>query len=167
MSHGLVKLFSILSLSLFYALPASSNSPSPYPRGCTPATVTFQDNYVILGTRAKQNHAYRDYVFKNTSYAPVRIEQISKGNSPGPKLTSTLDPNLMSALLLNQEKFAMACADDNYGYVSNIACHEVIKVCELAVSPVMASAQGQYWAVENQTTQHSLFEQLREHGIFP
>lgn len=136
-----------------------------YPKGCSPKTVKFHGDYVVLNALPSDKE-HRVYVFYNTSYYPVRFTHIPAPNKMDSSLPSSLDPNNWSAIVVEQKNFVVACEDDG-GYESHLPCHEVVKVCELAVAPVMLSSQGEYWITGSLPSKSSLFSHIRSEGIYP
>lgn len=137
-----------------------------YPKGCSPDATLFESNYVLLGTKPSEEQ-YRVFVFRNISHHPVVLGQAPEQNRLGTHFDSVIEPNKYSALLIERNDFKLVCQDDNGTGAWPIPCQEVIRACELRVSPVMVSAQGQYWITSNRGSQRSLFGDLRSHGIFP
>ena len=137
-----------------------------YPRGCSPAHINYEFDYLLLGT-TQSDSAHRVFVFKNISHNPILVEQAPEQNSLGTHFNSVIEPNKWSALLVEQPNFKLLCHDAMGRESWAIACHQVLRACELRVAPIMESAQGQYWIAENINSQRTLFGELRGHGIFP
>lgn len=160
MSRILFSLLLFLGLSHYCFATASY-----YPRGCTPKTVKFYGDYAVLNNVAA-DQKFRVYVFYNTSYYPVSFQHLPPDKKVSSGLPSTLEPSHWSALLVEQDNFVLSCSDKG-GYDYALPCHEVVRVCELAVSPVMLSSQGEYWISENQRSKGGLFSTIRKEGIYP
>ena len=137
-----------------------------YPKGCSPNAAIFESNYVLLGTNPSDEQ-YRVFVFRNISHHSVQLGQAREQNALGAHFDSVIEPNKLSALLIERNDFKLVCHDPDSSGSWEIPCNEVIRACELRVSPVMESAQGQYWITSNRGSQRSLFGDLRGHGIFP
>ncbi len=165
MLKKLTKNFIILFCSLF-ALSVSAKQGDYYPKGCSTKSVEYHYDNVTLATKPSDK-TYRVFVFRNISNQAIQMDQAQEQNSLGAHYISTIAPHSWSAFLVENSNIKMICQDlSGYG-AHQVSCKNVIKACELRVAPVMASAQGQYWITENQSSVTSLFSELRSHGIFP
>ena len=156
----------ILLFTLTHADISLAKKRGLYPKGCSPDAAVFESNYLLLGTNPSERQ-HRVFVFRNISYQPVMLSQAPEQNQLGAHFDSVIDPNKLSALLIEHNDFKLVCSDVSGSGSWRIPCSEVIRACELRVSPVMESAQGQYWITSNSGSQSSLFSDLRSHGIFP
>ncbi len=154
-----------LLLGLFALCLSGQAYASYYPRGCTPKTVTFFGEYVVLNSSEK-DQKFRVYVFYNNAYYPVSFQHLPPAKQVSSGLPSTLEPSHWAAIVVEQKNFVLSCTDQG-GYQTKLPCHEVVHVCELAVSPVMLSSQGEYWISENKGSKGALFSSIRSEGIYP
>lgn len=160
------KSFIIILLLLFSSLTAYAETDPVYPPNCTTKMISFQGNNLILGIKATDRQ-HRAYVLYNASSTPILVRHISDGELLSLPMPSIVQPNKWTAILLEENYFPMSCQEySDYGRF-NVPCSSVIKACELAVSPVMLSAQGEYWITENDDSFSSLFKGIRGEGIYP
>ncbi|MBB71620.1 MAG: hypothetical protein CMF50_04425 [Legionellales bacterium] len=157
----------LVALSFSYLTTASAAQKERfYPRGCNDKSVQYSGDHVILGA-TPSDHKYRVFVFKNISYDPISLHYTPPANKFSYSMVSTLQPELWSALLVNEQNFTLTCKSSNDYYGMPYNCSDVIRACELAVSPVMLSSQGEYWITENNHSKGALFRNIRSQGIYP
>lgn len=162
--YTLFYLLAILLYVVTYDLCCAKNNQNYYPKGCSPKTVQYESNDAILAT-TPDDEQYRVFIIQTISSVPIQLSQAQDQNALGAHFDTLNEPKKFSALMIDRNAFKLSCYHPNSDF--KLPCSEVIKVCELRVAPVMQSAQGQYWVTTNRTSQSSLFEDLRNHGIFP
>ena len=156
----------LICLGLLLAPTVEAKKQSAYPRGCSPDDVNYRGDYLFLGTE-QNDRVHRVYVLYNVSYAPVLVQHPTNGHILSLPQPSIIKPGKWSAILVENHNYPIACQDYTIGYQHQIACSEVVKACELAVSPVMLSSQGEYWITENNSSKSALFSTIRSEGIYP
>lgn len=160
-------LLSTLICSLFViSVQVEAKKKRFFPKGCSDKSVAYNEDTVYLGTETL-DRKFRVYVFTNITGDTVTLEHTPPPDVMANRLVSSLKPNRWSAIVVPEEYYPVQCKDSHSGYASSVRCEDVIRVCELAVSPVMASAQGEYWITENESNRWSLFRGIRSRGIYP
>lgn len=159
------KLLLILMVCSFCA-PVFAKKARLYPKGCDPKNVDYEFDYLLLGTTPSER-SHRVFVFKNITHSPVMLAQADEQNILGIQFNTVIQPDKWSALLSERPDFKLICKDLVGSEPWPIACHQVIRACELRVSPIMDSALGQYWITENNGSTRSLYGEIRGHGIYP
>ena len=154
-------------ISLLMVSGMSYGAEKFYPRGCKDNSVTFSGDYVYLGTEPS-SHKYRVYVLNNISHSQILMDHPPPPNTQSNNgLATNLEANTWSAILVDKDHFELTCKEDYAGELVKVPCSEVVRACELAVSPVMLSSRGLYWITTNRGSKSSLFSGIREQGIYP
>ncbi len=166
MKQKMTMILIVVCSLLLVSFSASAKRDKFYPRGCSPKTVMFHGNQIALGTKPT-DRTYRVYVFKNVSSQTIKLVHPATGRDLGLGLNSDIRPHTWSAIIVHEENFPLLCQENYQGYESGIACEDVIRACEMAVSPVMQSSKGEYWITESQPSKSALFRGIRSQGIYP
>lgn len=161
----LISIFTICCLILSTLSMASEKKYSFYPKGCNPKMVGYQGDNLVLGTQSS-SRLYRVYVLYNATYQPILMSHLTGGHILDLPMPSVIQPGNWSAILVDENNFTMNCQDHS-GSGYGISCVNAIMGCELAVSEVMLSSQGEYWITENNDNHSSLFSSIRGEGIYP
>lgn len=163
------RIIAILLLSLVTSNVAMAKKKvRVYPRGCSPENTQFEYDYLLLGATPKpEADPYSVFVFRNMTHQNILVGQAPEQNDMGAHFNSVIEPNRFSAMLIERPGFKLVCYDTMGSEPWPVPCNQVLKACQLRVSPIMVSARGQYWIAQNARSQRSLFGELRGHGIYP
>ena len=120
---------------------------------CTNQSITFQNRVVVLNAQNTAGpHVYR---LQNLAEQTVQLNH-STGVGMQAGVASNIDPQHVSAMLIQQSSFFLSCAYLNAeGVPRTVDCENVITACEIEniVYPVDPSmSQGQYWIAENRSS---------------
>lgn len=160
------KLFPIIICLILFSAKLEAVQSSIYPAGCNAKMVNYKGSNIVLGTKPSDKK-FRVYVLYNTSFQPILVRHVTDGTLLDLPMPSVINPNTWTAILLEEDNFILSCQDYSVGYSHAVPCDAAISACELAVSPVMESAQGEYWITENNQTKEDLFATIRKEGIYP
>jgi hypothetical protein len=134
---------------------------------CTTQSVVFQNGVVVLNSRNVVRPLV--YQFQNIAGQTVQLNH-STGGGMQAGYASNIDPDHMTAILINKNSFFFSCAFLNAQEIPRaVDCSKVIEACEMKniIYPADPSMlQGQYWIVENQAV-NSFNNALAQRGFVP
>jgi hypothetical protein len=119
---------------------------------CTTQSAVFHNGVVVLNSHnVVGSQVYR---FKNITGQTVQLNH-STGAGMQAGYASNIDPDHMTAILINKNSFFFSCAFLNAQEVPRaVDCSKVIEACEMknmAYPADPSMLQGQYWIVENRS----------------
>ena len=138
-------------------LSLKTSAQEGFPAGCT--TVPLQVNHDQLRASAP-----RVFLLNNVSSNDIWITYQFQQAGLSAGLTSRLQAQHWSALVLAGDVFALACVTSMPGHERRIACHEVLKACQWPGMHIPTSANGNFWAAEDSPL-NSLVEALGHRGF--
>ena len=112
------------------------------PKTCTPLPVRGE-SIVFNVSKATV------FLIHNLSNTAVWLIHPIKDASASAGWNSLLQSDKWSALILNQDKFELTCIESKPGHEQQVACENLISICQCPDIKVPESENITYWAGEN------------------
>jgi len=127
-------------LGFFFVFPTYAEDILPI--GCRP----FPINGAIATLSTKTTDLF---MIHNLSNADLWLTRPISDPSASAGFSSRLQADLWSALLLREPSFEISCIESKPGHEQQVACSEVLALCQWPNMKAPKSLPGTFWAGEN------------------